>query len=161
MDAQEIADRSEITELLARYTRAVDSGHWDLLDEVFTPDASIDYRSSGGISGTRDEVKAWLAEVLSHWPGRSHLVGAATFAFCDGEARVSAPFLDTLAPHAGDDGRADQGVPARRRLVPPPSPPHPRRLAQRGAGRGTVLAHRHLSPGEGDDRRRGGGGRAA
>ncbi|MET8863063.1 nuclear transport factor 2 family protein [Nonomuraea sp. NPDC004580] len=109
MDAQEIADRSEITELLARYTRAVDSGHWDLLDEVFTPDASIDYRSSGGISGTRDEVKAWLAEVLSHWPGRSHLVGTATFAFAGDEARVSAPFLDTLAPTREMTGARTKG----------------------------------------------------
>ncbi|MGW0199107.1 nuclear transport factor 2 family protein [Nonomuraea sp. NPDC003201] len=98
MDTQEIADRLEITGLLARYTRAIDSGQWDLLDEVFSPDAVIDYRATGGIRGTRDEVKAWLAEVLPHWPGRLHLIGAPTIDFQDGEARVSAPFTDTLAP---------------------------------------------------------------
>ncbi|MEV0316649.1 nuclear transport factor 2 family protein [Nonomuraea fuscirosea] len=98
METQEIADRLEITGLLARYTFAIDSGQWDLLDEVFTPDASIDYSSSGGIKGTRDEVKVWLAEVLAHWPARLHLIGTARIDFLDGEARVSAPFTDTLAP---------------------------------------------------------------
>ncbi|TMR93427.1 nuclear transport factor 2 family protein [Nonomuraea basaltis] len=98
MDAQEIADRLEIAGLLARYTLAIDSGRWELLDEVFSADAVIDYSSAGGIKGTRDEVKAWLAEVLAHWPGRLHLIGAPAIDFQDGEARVSAPFTDTLAP---------------------------------------------------------------
>ncbi|GAA3698912.1 nuclear transport factor 2 family protein [Nonomuraea antimicrobica] len=98
MDALEIADRLEIIDLLGRYTHAIDSGRWELLDEVFSRDAVIDYSSSGGIRGTRDEVKAWLAEVLAHWPGRLHLVGAARIDFADGQARVSAPFTDTLAP---------------------------------------------------------------
>ncbi|SDM67116.1 nuclear transport factor 2 family protein [Nonomuraea jiangxiensis] len=98
MDATEIADRLEITDLLARYTRAIDSGRWELLDVVFTEEALIDYSSSGGVKGTRDDVKAWLADVLRHWPARLHLVGAATINFRDGEARVSAPFTDTLGP---------------------------------------------------------------
>ncbi|MEU6714739.1 nuclear transport factor 2 family protein [Nonomuraea sp. NPDC046802] len=99
MDAQEIADRLEIADLLARYTRAVDSGQWDLLDDVFSQDATIDYTSSGGIRGSREEAKTWLAEVLSHWPGRLHLIGAPAIDFEEGgEARVSAPFTDTLAP---------------------------------------------------------------
>jgi hypothetical protein len=98
MDAQEIADRLEIADLLARYSRAIDSGEWDLLDEVFSPDAVIDYRSAGGIRGTRDEVKSWLAGVLPHWPGRLHLIGAARVDLAGDRARVSAPFTDTLAP---------------------------------------------------------------
>ncbi|MEV3983584.1 nuclear transport factor 2 family protein [Nonomuraea sp. NPDC049758] len=98
MDVQEIADRLEITDLLARYSRAVDSGEWDLLDEVFSPEAVIDYRSAGGIRGGLAEVKSWLAEVLPHWPGRLHLIGAPRIVLTGDEARVSAPFTDTLAP---------------------------------------------------------------
>ncbi|MFI7420802.1 nuclear transport factor 2 family protein [Nonomuraea sp. NPDC049684] len=98
MDVQEIADRLEITDLLARYSRAVDSGEWDLLDEVFSPEAVIDYRSAGGIRGGPAEVKSWLAEVLTHWPGRLHLIGAARIVLTGDEARISAPFTDTLAP---------------------------------------------------------------
>jgi hypothetical protein len=109
MDAQGIADRLEITELLARYARAVDAGEWDLLDEVFTVDAVIDYRSAGGIRGGRDEVKAWLAEVLRHWPGRLHLIGAATIALHANEAQVSAPFSDVLAPSRDMAAAGTQG----------------------------------------------------
>lgn len=98
MDDREIADRLQIADVLARYARAVDSGDWDLLDEVFTPDAVIDYTEAGGIRGTRAEIKAWLADVLSGWPGRLHLIGAIRIVFESGEARVSAPFADTLAP---------------------------------------------------------------
>ncbi|TDC02959.1 nuclear transport factor 2 family protein [Nonomuraea longispora] len=98
MDTQEIADRLEITGLLARYAHALDSGRWHLLDEVFTADAVIDYTSAGGIRGARDEVRVWLAGVLEHWPGRLHLIGAPSIDVRGGEARVSAPFTDTLAP---------------------------------------------------------------
>ncbi|MDR8412606.1 nuclear transport factor 2 family protein [Nonomuraea sp. 3-1Str] len=104
MDLRQIADRLEIIDLLGRYARAVDSGQWNLLDDVFTPDAVIDYRSASGIRGTRAEVTAWLSEVLSGWPGRLHLIGSVVIRF-DGadlegrdEAAVSAAFTDTLAP---------------------------------------------------------------
>ncbi len=60
-----LSDRLEIDDLLIRYTTAIDDKNWDLLDEVFTPDAHIDYVSSGGIAGPYPEVKAWLAKVLS------------------------------------------------------------------------------------------------
>ncbi|MEU7829292.1 MULTISPECIES: nuclear transport factor 2 family protein [unclassified Nonomuraea] len=98
MDDREIADRLQIAEVLARYAYAIDSGDWDLLDEVFTPDAVIDYQTAGGIRGTRAEAKIWLADVLANWPGRLHLIGATRIAFEAGEARVSAAFADTLAP---------------------------------------------------------------
>ncbi|WP_113700990.1 nuclear transport factor 2 family protein [Nonomuraea lactucae] len=98
MDTREIADRLEIANLLARYTHAVDSGTWDLLDEVFTPDAVIDYRAAGGIRGTRAEVKEWLASALAGWPGRLHVIGCTRVDFGHGEAQVSASFTDTLSP---------------------------------------------------------------
>ena len=50
MDLQEISDRLEIADVLTRYTRAIDTGDWDKLDTVFTPDAEIDYTESGGIA---------------------------------------------------------------------------------------------------------------
>lgn len=98
MENQEIIDRLWITDLLARYAYAVDSGQWDLLDAVFTQDAVIDYRSAGGIRGPYAEVKAWLAQVLAPWPGRLHLVGAMRVTFAEGEAAVSASFTDALSP---------------------------------------------------------------
>lgn len=95
-----LTDRLEIADLLARYAYAIDSGAWDALDEVFTADAVIDYTSAGGIKGPFPEVKKWLADVLPHWPGRMHLIGAMTVTF-DGSsasASVRASFTDALSP---------------------------------------------------------------
>ena len=43
MDIQQISDHLEITAVLHRYCRAVDSQDWDLYRTVFTEDARIDY----------------------------------------------------------------------------------------------------------------------
>lgn len=60
MELQEISDRLEIQELLARYSNAIDTMQWDLLDELFTDGAEIDYTSMGGIRGSLAEQKAFL-----------------------------------------------------------------------------------------------------
>ncbi|MDP9181630.1 MAG: nuclear transport factor 2 family protein [Actinomycetota bacterium] len=60
MELQEISDRLEIQDLLARYSNAIDTMQWDQLDALFTEDADIDYTSMGGIRGTLAEQKAFL-----------------------------------------------------------------------------------------------------
>ncbi|MGI8331273.1 nuclear transport factor 2 family protein [Actinomadura scrupuli] len=98
MNVQEISDRLLIGEVLTRYTLAVDTGQWDLLNAVFTPDAVIDYTSAGGVKGVRDEVRGWLAEVLPTWPGRQHFIGNVSISVDGDAAIVTASFTDTLAP---------------------------------------------------------------
>ena len=88
MDLQQISDRLEIEDVLIRYTRAIDTGDWDRLDTVFTPDAAIDYTQSGGIEGAFPEVKAWLAEMLPIFPRRMHLLGQVEI---DVGGRTTAP----------------------------------------------------------------------
>jgi len=73
-DLQALADRLDIEAVLTRYAWALDSKQFDELDQVFTPDAHIDYTSSGGEAGAYPEVKAWLAKVLPHFPAYQHLV---------------------------------------------------------------------------------------
>lgn len=76
VDLQEISDRLEIADVVTRYTRAIDTGDWDRLDTVFTPDADIDYVQSGGIHDTFAVVKPWLAEMLpAFFPHRMHTIG--------------------------------------------------------------------------------------
>ena len=66
----------EINDVLIGYTRAIDTGDWDRLDTVFTPDAQIDYTESGGIAAAYAEVKPWLAEMLpAFFPKRMHTLG--------------------------------------------------------------------------------------
>src|SRR6188472_2347797 len=64
MDLQALHDKLEIHELLARYARGVDDRDWDVYRDVFTEDAHIDYMSAGAIAGTRDEVVAFMSEVM-------------------------------------------------------------------------------------------------
>ncbi len=75
MDLDAISDRLDIEALLTRYTRAIDSGDWDRLDEVFTQDAAIDYTATGGIKASYAEVKPWLAQMLPIFPRRMHTLG--------------------------------------------------------------------------------------
>lgn len=101
MREREIADRLEIGDLLAKYAYAVDNGDWARLDLVFTADAVIDYTASGGVRGTRDEARRWLAETLSRWPGRHHLIGVPVIRFEGDEAVVTVSFTGTLARSGG------------------------------------------------------------
>jgi hypothetical protein len=71
----EISDRLEIQQLMVDYSTAIDQKKFDGLDKVFTPDAYIDYRVTGGIDGQYPQVKAWLAEVLPNFPAYSHMLG--------------------------------------------------------------------------------------
>ena len=54
----------EVTALLHRYARAVDSHDWELYRSVFTDDAYIDYGPTI-TAGSRDEVADWLAATCS------------------------------------------------------------------------------------------------
>ncbi|MGP4053599.1 nuclear transport factor 2 family protein [Mycobacterium sp. 4D054] len=77
LSLEEISDRLEIQQLLIDYSSAIDGRRFDDLDAVFTPDAYIDYRVSGGVDGAFPEVKAWLKEVLPNFPAYYHLVSNA------------------------------------------------------------------------------------
>lgn len=74
MSLQEISDRMEINNLLIDYCNAIDSGDFDGLDAVFTPDALIDYSALGGPRGSYPEIKSYLARVLPQFPARQHLI---------------------------------------------------------------------------------------
>ncbi len=108
MDLQEISDRIEIADVLTRYTRAIDTGDWDTLDTVFTPDAAIDYSESGGIVATYPEVKPWLAEMLPlFFRKRMHMLGQIAIELRGDEADVTAYFHN---PMLMDDGQGGEKV---------------------------------------------------
>jgi len=69
-----IEDQLEISALLYRYARAVDTKDWALYRSVFTDDALIDYTSAGAICGTRDEVTDWLAVGFTAIPMSMHYI---------------------------------------------------------------------------------------
>lgn len=75
LSLEEISDRLEIQQLLIDYSTAIDQKRFDDLDRVFTPDAYIDYRVTGGIDGHYPQVKAWLKDVLRNFPAYYHMLG--------------------------------------------------------------------------------------
>ncbi|MEE8476022.1 MAG: nuclear transport factor 2 family protein [Myxococcota bacterium] len=75
---REISDRIQINDLLIRYTSAIDEKDWALLDTCFTPDAHVDYVSSGGVKGSYPEVRKWLEKALAAFPMTMHFISNST-----------------------------------------------------------------------------------
>lgn len=88
----ETADRMELTELLHRYAHAIDSGHLELLAEVFTADATIDFGSVDqyveGDSVVRglSTIRAWFEKALAPFPGVLHFMTNHRIALAGDEA---------------------------------------------------------------------------
>lgn len=55
------ADELEISALLTRYCRAVDSKNWELYRSLFTADAQLDYSAAGLVVGTIDDAVTYLS----------------------------------------------------------------------------------------------------
>ena len=75
MNAQLLADRFAIRALIIEYSNALDARQFARLDAVFTPDAYIDYRATGGIDGHYAEIRLWLPAAVAAFPRMCHLVG--------------------------------------------------------------------------------------
>lgn len=58
-------DVAGIREVLARYTRAMRLGDVDLMDDVFLPDAIVDYTAIGGSVLPWTETKPWLQGMIA------------------------------------------------------------------------------------------------
>ena len=72
LSLKEISDRIQIQDLLTRYTVAIDTKDWNLLDTCFTPDADVDYTATGGTKGKYPEVRKWLEMALAPFPITVH-----------------------------------------------------------------------------------------
>ena len=105
LSIQEISDRIEIDDLLQRYTAAIDAKDWDLLDTVFTPDATLDYTTSGGPVGPFPEVKAWLARALAHFPMTHHMIGKSSVKLEGDRAQCRTIFYNPLGASTDADGK--------------------------------------------------------
>ena len=76
-DQQELSDRLEIQDLITAYSYAIDFHAWDELDDIFTPDATLDFTATGGEAGDLPAMKAWLARTLPMFAGHQHLVATS------------------------------------------------------------------------------------
>jgi 3-phenylpropionate/cinnamic acid dioxygenase small subunit len=90
-------DFAEISALLYRYARAVDTKDWELYRSVFTDDARIDYSSAGAAVGTRDEIVDWFAANFGVIPWSMHYITNIEVVERDGDtAKVQAMFYNPM-----------------------------------------------------------------
>jgi SnoaL-like domain len=67
-----VTDRVEIQETLARYATAVDGGRWELLDDVFTKGAIIDFEANGGQCDAYPAIIDYLKAALGGFAAIQH-----------------------------------------------------------------------------------------
>ena len=77
LSLQEISDRMEIQDLITAYSYAIDTRDWDALDQVFTPDAQIDYSEMGGSKGNLAQTKAFLRKAMTQFSSFQHMVATS------------------------------------------------------------------------------------
>ena len=82
---QEISDRIEIQELLVRYSHAVDTRDWEMYENVFTPDAFIDYTCFGGPAGDPKEIRAFLEMAMPNFSSFQHMIANTVLDFVDAD----------------------------------------------------------------------------
>lgn len=92
LSLQNMSDRFEIQDLLTRYCTAIDSRNWAALDDIFTPDAIIDYTEAGGARGTLSEIKIYLEKALEQFSNMQHMISAPDLTI-DGDTATARSIL--------------------------------------------------------------------
>jgi hypothetical protein len=85
---QTLSDQCEIRALIVRYSNALDARRFEWLDELFTPDAWLDYRATGGIAARYPAVRNWLPPAVGVFPHMCHLVGNISVELAGNSARA-------------------------------------------------------------------------
>ena len=78
-----LADHQAIVDLAISYAHAVDDQDWVRWEGLFLPDAVIDYRSSGGITGTPAEIAAWMPDAMGAFTWSMHSISTPEIRFVD------------------------------------------------------------------------------
>ncbi|MFD2272719.1 nuclear transport factor 2 family protein [Undibacterium arcticum] len=73
-DLQYLLDRADISDLLIDYGNAIDTRDFAALERIFTADAVIDYRATGGPRCTLAEAQAFLGQALPQFPRSQHMM---------------------------------------------------------------------------------------
>jgi 3-phenylpropionate/cinnamic acid dioxygenase small subunit len=76
LSPRETSDLAEITQLLYRYGRAIDTRDWEELRAVFTPDAEICYAVERGSAQRLPEMLEWLRGALTQFKATQHAMAS-------------------------------------------------------------------------------------
>ncbi|MCD2468189.1 nuclear transport factor 2 family protein [Streptomyces sp. NPDC056374] len=111
VDLATVMDRLAVDDLVTGYAAAVDDADWTAYRALFSPDGRADYRGSGGVEGPATEVADWLAETLTLFPVRQHLIvnrrvvfrGPAGYPENGDTAEIRADYVNPMRFTSGED----------------------------------------------------------
>jgi 3-phenylpropionate/cinnamic acid dioxygenase small subunit len=91
-DRLDALDLLLVHQLLAHYGHVVDDRAWERFDELFTPDATLDYTRAGAtvVHSGLDEIRAFFRD--ANHPSAHHVLNIVVTER-DGEVRVRSKFL--------------------------------------------------------------------
>jgi uncharacterized protein (TIGR02246 family) len=110
MNLQQLQDKIEIQELLARYARGLDTKDWETWKAVFTPDAVLDYSSAGIPVGTRDDIAAMFEQAFTAIPWAQHFITNIEIDLDGDRAKVRAMFYNPMQLPGKDEQSACGGT---------------------------------------------------
>jgi len=87
---EQISDRVEIEDVLARYCYAVDDRYWDAYRIIFTEDAVLDDRVTGGIQSGVEEHVQYLKKALAKVQLSQHAISTVLIDMNGNHAKVRA-----------------------------------------------------------------------
>ena len=91
-DLKSVRDELDIQRVIHDYAWACDNADWGLLKSLFTDDAQLDYSTTQGPAGGRDEITAWLEQSLSQVDWIHHVVSNFQIDLDGDRAKVRAMF---------------------------------------------------------------------
>jgi hypothetical protein len=97
------SERRAIVETLIRYCTAIDTGAWELLGDVFLPNARVDYRGAGGPLLSGAETARWLGENMAPFKILQHFLSNVRVAQ-DGDEVRSLAYVHAVHGYPADDG---------------------------------------------------------
>ena len=106
MTPREVGDHVEITQVLARYAAAIDRRDFDLLREVFTPDAAIEYAVERGTKLTLSAMVEWLRGALCMFRVTQHAL-AIPIIELDGDVARTVTYVTAMHVQSPLDGSSD------------------------------------------------------
>ena len=87
------SERRAIVDTLIRYCTAIDTSAWELLADVFLPNARVDYRGAGGPVLSGAEAASWLEENMARFYVLQHFLSNVRVAQDGNEVRSTAYVL--------------------------------------------------------------------
>ena len=97
------SERRAIVETLVRYCTAIDTSSWNLLSDVFLPNARVDYRGAGGPVLSGAETAGWLEENMARFEVLQHFITNVRVTQDADEVR-SAAYVHAVHGYKGGDG---------------------------------------------------------